>query len=157
MKQIEPVRRVNLTAKVMDSIKEYIASNDLGPGDRLPSEKVLTSSLNVSRNILREALKSLEAVGLIQIRVGDGMYVSSFDYASVVDHISFALLRNDPDMSHFLQARLVIEVGMMELVTENVDEPSLLQRRGVQPPDRTGQVRRRASELDLDFHHHFLR
>jgi len=73
MKQIEPVRRVNLTAKVMDSIKEYIASNDLGPGDRLPSEKVLTSSLNVSRNILREALKSLEAVGLIQIRVGDGM------------------------------------------------------------------------------------
>ncbi len=39
MKQIEPVRRVNLTAKVMDSIKEYIASNDLGPGDRLPSEK----------------------------------------------------------------------------------------------------------------------
>ncbi len=84
------------------------------------------------------------------------MYVSSFDYASVVDHISFALLRNDPDMSHFLQARLVIEVGMMELVTENVDEPSLLQLEECNRLIEQARSVAEASELDLDFHHQLL-
>ncbi len=156
MKQIEPVRRVNLTTRVMESIKDYISSNNLGPGDRLPSEKVLTSSLNVSRNILREALKSLEAVGLIEIKVGDGMYVSSFDYSNVVDHISFAILRNDPEMAHFIQARLIIEVGLMDLVVRNLDEVSLLQLEECNRRISEATTAEEFAELDLDFHRQLL-
>jgi GntR family transcriptional repressor for pyruvate dehydrogenase complex len=156
MKQIEPVRRVNLTTRVMESIKDYISSNNLGPGDRLPSEKVLTSSLNVSRNILREALKSLEAVGLIEIKVGDGMYVSSLDYSSMVDHISFAILRNDPALDHFIQARLIIEVGLMDLVVRNLDEVSLLQLEECNRRISEAGTLEEFSELDLDFHRQLL-
>jgi GntR family transcriptional repressor for pyruvate dehydrogenase complex len=156
MKQIQPVRRVNLTTRVMESIKDYISSNNLGPGDRLPSEKVLTSSLNVSRNILREALKSLEAVGLIEIKVGDGMYVSSLDYSSMVDHISFAILRNDPALDHFIQARLIIEVGLMDLVVRNLDEVSLLQLEECNRRISEAGTLEEFSELDLDFHRQLL-
>lgn len=123
--KLAPVRRVNLTSQVMERVKAYIAENDLKPGSRLPTEKELTTTLGVSRNILREALKSLEAVGLIEIKVGDGMYVTDFDYSSVVTHISFALSRGEHELQHFIEARLIIEVGAMDLVCDRLRDPDI--------------------------------
>jgi len=153
---IAPIRRVNLTSQVMESVKDYIVTNDLPPGARLPSEKELTVKLKVSRNILREALKSLEAVGLIEIKVGDGMYVSDFDYSNVVTHISFALSRNTQEFEHFIEARLITEVAAMELVAERLTDEDL--RNLEECNDRLAQAEtiEEAAEIDFEFHRELL-
>lgn len=156
IKKLEPVKRTSLTSQVMEAVKSYIIDNNLQPGDRLPTEKELTATLGVSRNILREALKSLEAVGLIQIKVGDGMYVSDFDYSSVVTHISFALARNGQELEHFLQARLIIEVGALDLVVERLTDADIemLEKHNANVKN-AGNVEERA-EADLEFHRYLL-
>ena len=147
-----PVRRTNLTSQVMDAIKDYIATNNLGPGSRLPSEKDLTLSLNVSRNILREALKSLEAVGLIEIKVGDGMYVSHFDYTSVVDHISYVLKRHEPVVQHFIEARLIVEVGSLDLAAPNVTDEMLSRLDHLTDVLENAPTLEDGTQADLSFH-----
>jgi len=109
----------------MDSLKHYIVNGDLKPGTRLPTERALVATMGISRNVLREALKALEAIGLIEIRVGDGMYVCDFDYASVMNHISFAISRTRHQLKSFMYAREVIEVGAMEYVIERVTDEDI--------------------------------
>lgn len=154
--KMAPVRRVNLASQIMDRVKEYIVENDLRSGDRLPTEKELTERLGVSRNILREALKSLEAVGLIEIKVGDGMYVSDFDYSIVVNHISFALSRVQSEMEHVLQARLVIEVGSLELLMQNLTDEDISRLREVSNRSETAPSIEESAREDLRFHKELL-
>jgi GntR family transcriptional repressor for pyruvate dehydrogenase complex len=116
------LKRVNLTAQVMETVKQYIVDNDLRPGTRLPTERELTANLGISRNVLREALKSLQAIGLIEIRVGDGMFVCDFDYASVMSHISFAVSRTRRELKHFMYAREIIEVGAIDSIVSNITD-----------------------------------
>ena len=154
--KMAPVRRVNLTSQVMESVKSYIAENNLRSGDRLPTEKDLTATLGVSRNILREALKSLEALGLIEIRVGDGMYVSDFDYSSVVTHISYVLSRNHQEFEHFIQARLVIEVGALGLVAKVVTDADIRRLEDCNRRIESAQSVEEFAEADSEFHKELL-
>jgi len=147
---------MNLTSQVMESVKNYIAENRLLPGARLPTEKELTLKLGVSRNILREALKSLEAVGLIEIKVGDGMYVCDFDYSSVVTHISFALSRNEQELEHFIRARLVIEVGAMDLAASHVSDADVRMLEECNARVEAAKTVEERAEADLDFHRDLL-
>ncbi|MDH7602628.1 MAG: FadR/GntR family transcriptional regulator [Armatimonadota bacterium] len=156
VRKLEPVKRTSLTSQVMEAVKSYIIDNNLQPGDRLPTEKELTTTLGVSRNILREALKSLEAVGLIEIKVGDGMYVSDFDYSSVVTHISFALARNGKELDHFLEARLVIEVGALDFVVERLTEDELAKLEEINTRVSGAESVEERAEADLEFHKSLL-
>jgi GntR family transcriptional repressor for pyruvate dehydrogenase complex len=154
--KLEPVKRINLTSQVMDSVKAYIAENNLRSGDRLPTERELTLTLGVSRNILREALKSLQALGLIEIKVGDGMYVSDFDYSSVVTHISFALSRSGQDLKHFIEARLITEVGALDLVVKRICDEDMAFLEELNSRIESASSVEAAAEIDLDFHRALL-
>lgn len=72
---LRSVGRERLADRVVVEIREYIQANDLRPGDRLAPERVLMQELGVGRSSLREALRALSALGLIEVRQGDGMYV----------------------------------------------------------------------------------
>ena len=151
-----PVRRVNLTSQVMESVKRYIVDNDLRPGDRLPTEKELVADLRVSRNILREALKSLEAVGLIQIRVGDGMYVCEFDYATVLNHISFAVSRTKQELKHFMHARVVIEVGALQFIVSRIEDEDIARLESILDRYEQAATLEQSAKIDLEFHQRLL-
>jgi GntR family transcriptional repressor for pyruvate dehydrogenase complex len=154
--KIGRVRRVNLTSQVMESIKHYIVDNDLKPNDRLPTEKELVAELGVSRNILREALKSLEAVGLIEIRVGDGMYVCEFDYATVLSHISFAISRTIQELKHFMHARVVIEVGALQYVVERITDEDIAELDDILDRYDEAVTLEQSAKIDLEFHQRVL-
>lgn len=74
---LEPVKKDSLYLKIADSIYRYIRNNELKPGDKLPSERSMAESLEISRNSLREALRLLEARGLLQVKTGKGVYLNS--------------------------------------------------------------------------------
>jgi GntR family transcriptional regulator, transcriptional repressor for pyruvate dehydrogenase complex len=150
------IKKTSLTSEVMESVKRYIVDSDLKAGCRLPSEKDMVAELGVSRNILREGLKSLQAIGLIEIRPGIGMYVREFDYAGVMDHISFAVSRTRQELNHFMHARLVIEVGALEYVMDKVQEEDIARLEGILARYRDGISYEENAEIDQGFHQTLL-
>ncbi|MEJ2560121.1 MAG: GntR family transcriptional regulator, partial [Anaerolineae bacterium] len=73
-------------------MKELILNRKLGPGDRLPSERELALEFGVSRASIREAIKALTALGLLETRIGDGTYVRPNLGESVLEPLSWAVL-----------------------------------------------------------------
>ncbi len=63
-----PVRKVNAASHVITQIQDLAASGHLNPGDRLPGERALAQALGVSRSTIREAIHSLEVLGLVAVR-----------------------------------------------------------------------------------------
>lgn len=72
-----PVEKKSLYLKISDSIYSYIQMNDLQPGDKLPSEREMSSMLQTSRNSVREALRILEDRGLIYVKTGSGVFIKN--------------------------------------------------------------------------------
>ncbi len=121
MAKIGIVKRNTLAEQIMDNIKDYIVCNNFGAGERLPSERRLAEEMGVSRTILREALKSLAAVGILEIRGGAGIYVGDADYLALMEHLTFSFMRNPLEFRYLAKARLIFEVGAIEDAIENAD------------------------------------
>jgi GntR family transcriptional repressor for pyruvate dehydrogenase complex len=77
LEQLDRIDRRPLVDTVMDRIRRFIDAENLVPGHRLPSERELRAQLNVGRSTVREALRALEALGLVEIRQGAGAFVQS--------------------------------------------------------------------------------
>jgi DNA-binding FadR family transcriptional regulator len=94
----------------IDKIKQMLVDGDLRPGDRLPVEKDLAASLGVSRNTLREAVRALSTLKVLQTRQGDGTYVTSLQPALLLDGMGFVadLYREDGELQ-FLHVRRLLE------------------------------------------------
>src|SRR5919109_4457866 len=72
-------RTTSVTQEAIDRIRELIASGEWGPGTRLPREADLAAQLGLSRNSLREAVRALSLARVLEVRQGDGTYVSSLE------------------------------------------------------------------------------
>ena len=77
---LKPIKRVRLYENAVEQIKSLILEKKYKPGDRLPAERSLAEQLSISRHSLREALRILDVMGLLDIRVGDGIYVKEVDF-----------------------------------------------------------------------------
>jgi GntR family transcriptional repressor for pyruvate dehydrogenase complex len=91
------VQEVSLNDRAIDHIRELIQSGVLPAGSRLPSEPRLAAQLGISRNLLREAVKALVLAGVLEIRRGDGTYVTSLEPAVLLQGVGSAveLLQGD--------------------------------------------------------------
>lgn len=114
-KPIEPLKRPPLIYReVQDAIRDYIVANRLKPGAALPAEGDLARQLGVSRNTVREAIRSLESLGVIETKRGSGLYVSNFSFDPILDNLEYGLLSDLSELSDLLQVRRVLEVGLIE-------------------------------------------
>lgn len=99
-----------VTDEAIDKIKQMIVSGRLGPGQRLPREPDLAAELGLSRNSLREAVKALSMVRILEVRQGDGTYVSSLEPQVLLDAMGFLMdFHSDDSVLHFLQVRRILE------------------------------------------------
>ncbi len=101
---------------VQEAIRSYIIANALKPGDALPPETALARQLGVSRNSVREAVRSLAALGIVEVRPGSGLFVREFSFDSVVDNLAYDAVFNLEEFIHLLDVRRYIELGMVERV-----------------------------------------
>jgi DNA-binding FadR family transcriptional regulator len=111
-------RRQLLYQAVQEEIKKYILTNGLGPGDPLASEGELAAQLDISRNSVREAVKSLEALGILEARPGSGLFVRNFTFDSILDNLPYGIMFALEQLSNLMEIRFHIEYGMMERVSE---------------------------------------
>src|SRR5437762_473668 len=72
---VGPIPRARMSARLADALREYVATSHLRPGDRLPPERSLAAAFAVSRSVVREALRGLEADGWVSIDHGRGIFV----------------------------------------------------------------------------------
>ncbi len=98
-----------LNQAIQDQVKEYITRNSLGPDDLLPPEGQLAQTLGVSRGSVREAIKALESLGIVEVRHGDGVRVRAFNFDSVFNLLTYGT-HFDPDrVIEILQIRIWLE------------------------------------------------
>lgn len=114
----EPVERTTMSEEIARKIIALINNGSLQPGDKLPSERKLMAQLNVSRSPIREALRSLSLIGLLETRPGDGTYVSEHLSASLMDQVDWSILMEREDILEWLEVREPLEIQAASLAAE---------------------------------------
>lgn len=149
-KQIKPKK---IYEEVADTLVSLIRSGDLKPGDKLDSVQQLAENFNVGRSAIREALTSLRAMGLIEMRQGEGTYVLEFSSDDLTFSLHSAMLMNEEDVFHLLGVRKILEAGAAYAAAEKRTEEDLLKMETA-----LNEMKQHAGDIilgekaDLDFH-----
>lgn len=107
-------KKEKLYVQAFREIRAYIMCNNLQPGDLLPTEQALCEKLGVSRNVLREAIKSMELMGLLYAQAGRGTVLKEFNLDFVFQNVIFASTgEEDKTISEMLGIRKKLELGFM--------------------------------------------
>jgi GntR family transcriptional repressor for pyruvate dehydrogenase complex len=114
MNRISKPHRVNLTRQCVTSIQRYIATNGLGSGDRLPTLQDWTEILGVSIIVVREAFRSLEALGLVDIQHGRGIYVRGLEATDLLDLLAFTRSLDSFTLEEVIEGRAMLELAVLE-------------------------------------------
>jgi len=114
--EFKKTERINLSDQIIQQIKEMIEQQIVTIGDKLPSERELSESFGVSRLPLREALKTLEFIGVLEVRQGEGYFIKGLGKAKILECLNE---ENGRDILNDLkEARLGLEVKAIELACE---------------------------------------
>lgn len=128
---IEPISRTTLVQSVIDELVAFILENDLKPGDKLPSQQELMAQFKVGRSTVRESLKSLAAMGLIDMRAGYGTYVKELDAKSIIRPDILALMIDEKSTERLLEAREIIEPEIAYLAVQRATDDDLAAIRAI--------------------------
>lgn len=107
------VRPALLHHSVQDALRAFILDNKLRAGDPLPPETDLARQLGVSRNSVREAVKAMESLGILETRRGSGLYVRAFSFAPLLENLPYALLFDLRELAELLEIRRALETGLI--------------------------------------------
>jgi DNA-binding FadR family transcriptional regulator len=120
--KMKSVKRQTMSKQVVDQIIELLTSRQLNPGDKLPTETELTDLLFVSRPVLREALSSLETMGVIQRKTREGTY-----FANKIGSKPFSIMLalSAGDIPSVMEARMALELGLVTMAAEKITEQQL--------------------------------
>jgi GntR family transcriptional regulator, transcriptional repressor for pyruvate dehydrogenase complex len=105
---LRAIKRQGIHEGIVSQIRQLVAEGHIKPGDQLPSERELSEKLRVSRASVREAIRALESLGLVEIRIGAGTYVASPAHTLLSPLASVTLQQRDVLLDIF-EARKTIE------------------------------------------------
>jgi GntR family transcriptional repressor for pyruvate dehydrogenase complex len=110
-----------ISAEILDLLRQ----KQLKPGDKLPPERELAEILGVSRPSLREALRALSIMKVVEVRQGDGTYVSALKTEDLVEHLEFVFMLDDSTTLQLFEARKIVETGNASLAAERISDEEL--------------------------------
>ncbi|MDN4075377.1 FadR/GntR family transcriptional regulator [Fictibacillus terranigra] len=149
-KKIKPKK---IYEEVAETIYEMIRTGKLTPGQKLSSVQQLAENFQVGRSAIREALTALKAMGLIEIRQGEGTYIKEFEREQIAFPLSTAILMNKEDIAHLLEVRKIIETGMAYAAAQKRTEVQLLEMEDALEEMRSVNGNEELGEkADLRFH-----
>jgi GntR family transcriptional repressor for pyruvate dehydrogenase complex len=151
--QFAVVNRSTLPEEIAARLLDLIRAEQLRPGDKFPAERDLAATMHVSRPVLREALRALAIMKVVEIRQGAGTYITALEPQKLVSHLDFVLSKDPVAIAQVIETRRVVEVGNVRLAATRIDEDGLARldvllaelRAGVADADRF-------STLDIAFH-----
>lgn len=124
--KIYPLKKVNMSDRIIEIVKDKMLSGEWGPGTRIPSETDLAQMFGVSRLTCRNAIQRLAALGVLEVRVGDGTYVKEFSIETFMQEASDFIFTNDvlDDLGDF---RFFFETDCMVLACARRTEDEIVQ------------------------------
>lgn len=150
---IEPINNKKMYEKIADALMAMIRSGELKPGDRVAPVGDLAAQFGVGRSAVREALSALRAMGLIDMRQGEGTYIRSFSPETFSKYLSTGILMEERDIDDLLDVRELLESeAARRAATSN---NSVLIQEIFKALDSMKEVKEDASlgeEADLAFH-----
>ncbi|PAE23710.1 MULTISPECIES: FadR/GntR family transcriptional regulator [Bacillaceae] len=106
-----------------EQIEDMIAKGSFKPGDKLPSVRELCELFGVGRSAVRDALTSLQGKGIVQVKQGEGTYITRFDSSKLFNNLH--LHPDIKDIQELFQARKMVETGLAEMAAANRSEEDL--------------------------------
>ena len=126
----ETLPRNALSEDIVSNLLALLKEKKLQPGERLPPERELAERLQVSRPSLREALRALSIMHVVETRQGSGTYISSLEPRRLVEHLDFVFALADSTYLSLFEARKVVEVGICGLAAERITDEELSRLEG---------------------------
>lgn len=125
MAQMAPIQRTTLADEIVKRITGMIIDSGLKPGDKLPSERELMEQLSVGRSSLRESIRILIAMGVVDVSAGEGMFVGGGQTSMLTKPMSWALLMNEQSAREVVEARRFVEVELAGLAAQRATEEQI--------------------------------
>lgn len=107
--------------EIVKQLRELIKSEHIQPGEKLPSERVLSERLNVGRSSVREALRSLELLGLIETKHGGGTFLASMQHHQLVEILASFILQSDQSIEEVHKTRRMYEKEAIRIICSDKD------------------------------------
>ncbi|WP_406615151.1 FadR/GntR family transcriptional regulator, partial [Candidatus Caldatribacterium sp.] len=156
---LQPLERESLVQLVLKQVKEALISGELKPGDRLPSESDLANTLGVSRGSVREALRMLEALGVVERKRGKGIFIPEKPRHAILDPLVFSLLTQQGSSTDICELRFILEPVFtalaatkattkdLEALERMVDETEASLQQGILPLEKDIEFHRKVFSL----------
>lgn len=121
----QPIQSKTVVQQIIDKITQSLIKGELKPGDRLPPEPELASQLGVSRTSLREALKTLSGLGVLNSRKRGGTFIATESSQSMINPLIFNLIIEKGSTDDLFELRVLLEVDAIELAIKKATDDDL--------------------------------
>lgn len=153
----ESMHSKTVVEQIVDRIVLAIIEGEVKPGEKLPTEMELSNSLGVGRNSIREAVKILEALGVVNIRRAEGTFVSDRYNSNMLNPMVYGIILQKNTQLQLVQMRKVLEIGVFTLAMEKITQADITHlqsalakmNHAVKAPEISAEL---IFDLDVEFH-----
>jgi GntR family transcriptional repressor for pyruvate dehydrogenase complex len=121
----KPVTQSSVVLRIINQIKEALIKKELKPGDYLPTEAELMKNLGVSKTSLREAIKMLQALGVVDVKRGHGTRIRKHPADSMVDPLIFQLILENEEITDLIELRMMFEPAFTLMAMKKANQEDL--------------------------------
>jgi DNA-binding FadR family transcriptional regulator len=112
--ELKSIKTGDLHSLAKENLKLYFVRAGLKDGDPIPTELDLAGQLHVSRTAVREALKSLESLGIVEVRHGVGRFIKRFNFEAILENLAYSIDMDVKDFKEVLDVRVALESAFLE-------------------------------------------
>lgn len=153
-----PIRnKESLVQQVIDKITDAVINRELCPGDQLPTEIQLTEMLQVGKSSIREAIKVLQAMGVVEVRRGEGTFISTGQSAMAFNPVLYSMMTEPEDSKQLLELRMIFEPAYTVLAMNNASAEDMKKINEARLRfDHLAAQRLQTGKDDIEFHRAIL-
>lgn len=154
---LNTVKNTRVYEQVIEKIKNIIEKGELKCGDKLPSERELCEQLDVSRTSVREALRVLEILGIIECKMGEGNFIKDNFEDSLLEPLSMTFMLHGSKTDEILDIRKFIEPGTAALAAKNINDEQLQEIKDLINLLNNTENEEKCAEIDKKIHYKIVR
>lgn len=159
---IQKLDKSNVSTYVQNLVMDYLLEGKLKPGDKLPTENEFAMQLGVGRNSIREAMKMLSSLGIIEVKRGMGTYIAETISESVFNPLIIQLAFSQKTPHELIELRIFFDTAIAELALEKMQDSDIAVLEAINENMYSEMQKSSPSEgvlgkLDLEFHSELIR
>lgn len=153
MERFQPVNSPKIKDLIIEQIRNLILNREISPSEKLPTERELMAQFKASRVVVREALKSLEAAGLVVVRPGSGTFVAEADCRTMSDSLYSIVCMQNTSLDEITEARLIFEPPVAKMAARRITAKDvLLLEENIENTERVLMDRKPTALENVEFH-----